>query len=59
MYRLHGNVPQNVRQTVYKDFCKAKSGIMLCTDVAARGLDLPEVHMYIYKYLFIYLCNYL
>ena len=31
MYRLHGNVPQNVRQTVYKDFCKAKSGIMLCT----------------------------
>ena len=31
MYRLHGNVPQNVRQTVYRDFCKAKSGIMLCT----------------------------
>jgi ATP-dependent RNA helicase DDX31/DBP7 len=43
MYRLHGNVPQNVRQTVYKEFCKAKSGVMLCTDVAARGLDLPEV----------------
>jgi hypothetical protein len=31
MYRLHGNVPQNVRQTVYKEFCKAKSGVMLCT----------------------------
>ena len=36
MYRLHGNVPQNVRQTVYKDFCKAKSGIMLCTGEKER-----------------------
>lgn len=43
MYRLHGNVPQKVRQTVYKDFCNARSGILLCTDVAARGLDLPSV----------------
>ena len=43
MYRLHGNVPQQVRQSVYKEFCAAKNGIMLCTDVAARGLDLPEV----------------
>jgi hypothetical protein len=43
MYRLHGNVPQHARQTVYKDFCEAKCGVLLCTDVAARGLDLPEV----------------
>ena len=38
MYRLHGNVPQNVRQTVYKDFCKAKSGIMLCTGEKEKNL---------------------
>jgi ATP-dependent RNA helicase DDX31/DBP7 len=43
LYRLHGNVPQKVRQNVYKEFCAAESGIMLCTDVAARGLDLPKV----------------
>lgn len=43
MYRLHGNVPQRVRQEVYKKFCKAKSGILFCTDVAARGLDLPKI----------------
>jgi Helicase conserved C-terminal domain len=43
IYRLHGNMPQNLRQDMYKQFCAAKSGIMLCTDVAARGLDLPEI----------------
>ena len=43
LYRLHGNVPQKVRQEVYRDFCAASSGILLCTDVAARGLDLPRV----------------
>ena len=29
MYRLHGNVPQRVRQEVYKKFCKAKHGILV------------------------------
>ena len=43
MYRLHGNVPQAVRKTVYQQFCAAEKGILLCTDVAARGLDLPNV----------------
>jgi superfamily II DNA/RNA helicase len=43
MYRLHGNVPQQVRKTVYQQFCEASKGILLCTDVAARGLDLPNV----------------
>lgn len=43
LYRLHGNVPQAVRKTVYQQFCSAERGILLCTDVAARGLDLPNV----------------
>ena len=44
-YRLHGNVPNHIRQSVYKDFCSSTSGasVLLCTDVAARGLDLPLV----------------
>jgi ATP-dependent RNA helicase DDX31/DBP7 len=43
LYRLHGNVPQRIRQQVYKAFCKAEKGVLFCTDVAARGLDLPKV----------------
>jgi ATP-dependent RNA helicase DDX31/DBP7 len=43
LYRLHGNVPQRIRQQVYKSFCKAERGVLFCTDVAARGLDLPKV----------------
>ncbi len=41
--RLHGNVPQNERQATYRAFGAAKSGVLICTDVAARGLDLPTV----------------
>ena len=43
LYRLHGSIPQKTRQEAFKSFCDTKSGIMLCTDVAARGLDLPHV----------------
>lgn len=43
VYRLHGKVPQHLRRLVARDFARAKSGILLCTDVAARGLDLPAV----------------
>ena len=43
IFRLHGNVPQKTRAIVYKEFCAAESGVLLCTDVAARGLDLPKI----------------
>ena len=36
LYRLHGNIPQKHRQTVYKEFCAAQIGVLFCTDVAAR-----------------------
>lgn len=41
--RLHGNVPQNERQATYRAFGASVSGVLICTDVAARGLDLPTV----------------
>ncbi|RYH29471.1 DEAD/DEAH box helicase [archaeon] len=43
MYRLHGQVPSEIRKKVYHSFMKSTSGILLCTDVAARGLDLDNV----------------
>lgn len=41
---IHGRQKQNKRSTTFFQFCKASSAILLCTDVAARGLDIPEVH---------------
>ncbi|XP_042333806.1 probable ATP-dependent RNA helicase DDX31 isoform X2 [Sceloporus undulatus] len=41
--RLHGDMKQEERTAVFQDFLQSKTGILLCTDVAARGLDLPQV----------------
>ncbi|NXN15903.1 DDX31 helicase, partial [Indicator maculatus] len=41
--RLHGDMAQEERTEVFQEFLKSKTGILLCTDVAARGLDLPQV----------------
>lgn len=42
-FKLHGNMTQKERTDVFKTFRSATSGVLLCTDVAARGLDLPHV----------------
>ncbi|XP_060762713.1 probable ATP-dependent RNA helicase DDX31 [Neoarius graeffei] len=41
--RLHGNMEQEERTEVFQEFSQSKTGVLLCTDVAARGLDLPQV----------------
>ncbi len=43
IFRLHGDLSQNVRTTTFNEFSRSSSGILFCTDVAARGLDLPDV----------------
>uniref|UniRef100_A0A8R1DHE0 ATP-dependent RNA helicase n=3 Tax=Caenorhabditis japonica TaxID=281687 RepID=A0A8R1DHE0_CAEJA len=40
---IHGKQKQQKRTTTFFQFCQAESGILLCTDVAARGLDIPSV----------------
>ncbi|KIW11434.1 ATP-dependent RNA helicase has1 [Exophiala spinifera] len=40
---LHGNLKQQKRTNTFFEFCNAKAGTMVCTDVAARGLDIPAV----------------
>ncbi|KAL7680532.1 putative helicase Cas3, CRISPR-associated, core, DEAD/DEAH box helicase domain-containing protein [Plasmopara halstedii] len=40
---LHGKMPQKKRTTNYNQFLALKSGLLVCTDVVARGIDLPDV----------------
>uniref|UniRef100_A0A2K6P907 ATP-dependent RNA helicase n=1 Tax=Rhinopithecus roxellana TaxID=61622 RepID=A0A2K6P907_RHIRO len=40
---IHGKQKQNKHTTTFFQFCNADSGTLLCTDVAARGLDITEV----------------
>eukprot|EP00771_Trimastix_marina_P003971 gnl/Trimastix_PCT/694.p1 GENE.gnl/Trimastix_PCT/694~~gnl/Trimastix_PCT/694.p1 ORF type:complete len:687 (+),score=200.17 gnl/Trimastix_PCT/694:873-2933(+) len=42
-WKLHGDMPQVDRVNMLRSFADAASGVLLCTDVAARGLDLPDV----------------
>lgn len=41
--RLHGNMGHDDRRASFRDFTTEKSALLLCTDVAARGLDFPKV----------------
>ncbi len=40
---LHGQQKQKKRTTTFFEFSNASHGTLLCTDIAARGLDFPKV----------------
>ncbi|KAH7318233.1 P-loop containing nucleoside triphosphate hydrolase protein [Stachybotrys elegans] len=40
---LHGKQKQQKRTNTFFEFSNAEHGILICTDVAARGLDIPAV----------------
>ena len=40
---IYGKMKQSQRTDIFYQFNAAKSGVLLCTDIAARGLDIPEV----------------
>lgn len=40
---FHGKQKQHQRSATYMQFCNSPSGVLFTTDVAARGLDIPEV----------------
>jgi ATP-dependent RNA helicase DeaD len=45
--KLHGDIKQNVRQRIMKNFRNAKLQYLIATDVASRGLDITGItHIY-------------
>jgi ATP-dependent RNA helicase DDX18/HAS1 len=40
---IHGKQKQQTRTTTFYEFCRNEQACLLCTDVAARGLDIPAV----------------
>jgi ATP-dependent RNA helicase DDX18/HAS1 len=42
-FHIIGTQKQSARNSNLHGFIQAKSGILLCTDVAARGIDIPSV----------------
>ena len=45
LFKLHGNMPQSARAEALRGFCAPGPAVLLATDVAARGLDLPAVSL--------------
>jgi len=43
IFKLHGELDQQTRTKTFLEFKKSPNGILLTTDVSARGLDLPQV----------------
>eukprot|EP00892_Ulva_mutabilis_P003676 jgi/Ulvmu1/1680/UM115_0009.1 len=41
---LHGSLKQKKRSAILQQFRDLPAAALLCTDVAARGLDVPDVH---------------
>ncbi|KAL9695721.1 hypothetical protein quinque_015006 [Culex quinquefasciatus] len=44
-FKLHGKMTQIERSSVFKEFRAARTAVLLCTDVAARGIDVPSVDL--------------
>ncbi len=42
---IHGNKSQNQRQRALEAFRNGKENILVATDIAARGIDIPEVSL--------------
>jgi ATP-dependent RNA helicase RhlE len=42
---ISGRLPQNTRTKLLQDFRDKKINILVCTDVAARGLDIKDVNL--------------
>ena len=42
---MHGDIAQNQREVTLKRFKEGKFSVLVATDVAARGIDIPSVDL--------------
>lgn len=42
---MHGDIPQKQREITLKGFRNGAFKVLVATNVAARGLDIPEVDL--------------
>lgn len=47
IFKLHSKITQKKRNLEYKNFLNCKNGILLSTDLSARGIDVPNVDIII------------
>ncbi len=40
---IHGDKSQNVRERILRDFRRGKKDVLVATDIAARGIDVPGI----------------
>ena len=48
---LHSRMMQNVRMKNLEKFTQTKSAVLFCTDIGARGLDIPKVDLVIHYHI--------
>jgi len=44
---MHGDIAQNQREVTLKRFKEHKFSVLVATDVASRGIDIPDVDLVI------------
>lgn len=44
IFALYGTLHQEKRMAIYDEFCRKSRAVLLATDLAARGLDIPAVN---------------
>lgn len=44
---MHGDVPQHQREVALRKFKNGQLRVLVATDVASRGLDIPNVELVI------------
>eukprot|EP01083_Nonionella_stella_P192779 712385_1 len=47
IWYMHGRLDQKIRTSIHKQFTATTHGALICTDVVARGIDIPDIDVII------------